>query len=87
MTSMPNDEAVALYGENSEQARQLEQDIAALEAQYEGTEGTIEDYIAKNDALIESHDKLISPTRETDSQLTSEEEYHRPHWKTGAVGR
>lgn len=67
------DEAVALYGENSEQARQLEQDIAALEAQYEGTEGTIEDYIAKNDALIESHDKLISSYQETDSQLTSEE--------------
>lgn len=67
------DEAVALYGENSEQARRLEQDIAALEAQYEGMDGTIEDYIAKNDALIESHDKLISSYQETDSQLTSEE--------------
>ena len=67
------DEAVALYGENSEQARQLEQDMAALEAQYEGMEGTIEDFIAKNDALIDSHDKLISSYQETDSQLTSEE--------------
>lgn len=67
------DEAVALYGENSEQARQLEKDMAALEAQYEGMKGTIEDYIAKNDALIESHDKLISSYQETDSQLTSEE--------------
>ena len=67
------DEAVSLYGENSTQAQQLEQDIAALEAQYEGTEGTIADYIAKNDALIESHEKLVSSYRETDAQITSEE--------------
>lgn len=63
------DRAVALYGENSEQAQQLEQDIAGLEAQFEATEGSIDSFINKNDALVESHNALVSSYTETSNQL------------------
>ena len=53
------DEAVELYGENSAQAQQLAQDIAGLEAVYEASKMTLEEFIAKNDALLESHTALM----------------------------
>ena len=76
------DEAVELYGENSEEAQRLSEEIAGLEAQYEATKMTIEEFIAENDALIESHDKLI------ESYNSSMEELDKEEKSTGAlIGR
>lgn len=67
------DEAVELYGENSDGARRLSEEIAGLEAQYEATKMTIEEFIAENDALIESHDKLIESYNSSMDGLDKEE--------------
>lgn len=67
------DRTVELYGENSEQAKALAEDIAGLEAQYEATKMTLEEFIAENDALIESHDKLIESYNTSMEDLDKEE--------------
>lgn len=66
------DEAVELYGENSAAARQLAADIAGLEAMYESTAMTLEEFVAQNDALLESHDALIEGFSSSMSALDEE---------------
>lgn len=67
------DEAAELYGENSERARRLTEEIVGLEAQYEATKMTIEEFVAENDALIESHDALIKSYNDSMDGLGKEE--------------
>lgn len=64
---------VALEGENSEAAQKLAADIAGLEAVYESTRMTIEEFVAQNDALIESHNSLIESYQSSMDNLTKEE--------------
>lgn len=67
------EEAAALYGENSEQAQRLAADIAGLEAVYEASKMTLEEFVAQNDALIESHDALIESYHSSMSGMDAEE--------------
>lgn len=67
------EETVALYGENSTQAQQLAADIAGLEAVYESTKMTLEEFVAQNDALIESHDALIQSYHSSMTEIDAEE--------------
>lgn len=66
------EEAVQLYGENSEQAQALSREIAGLEAEYETCSSTIETFVAKNDALIESHDELVASYESGSADLEKE---------------
>lgn len=67
------EETAALYGENSEQARRLAEDIAGLEAVYEATKMTLEEFTAKTDALLDSHDALMESYRTSADEINKEE--------------
>ena len=67
------DEAVELYGENSDAAQKLAQDIAGLEAAYESTKMTLEEFTTQNDALIKSHDSLVESFNSGMNEIDKEE--------------
>jgi len=64
---------VELEGENSEAAQKLAADIAGLEAVYEATKMTLEEFVAQNDALIESHEQLMESYRSSMEEIDKEE--------------
>ena len=67
------DRAVEAYGENSDEARRLSEEISGLEVQYESCKMTLEEFIAENDALIESHDNLVDSYNSSMDSLDKEE--------------
>lgn len=65
--------AVEVYGETSDEARRLEQEIAGLEARFESSKKTMAELIAENDALIESHENTVNSLASARNGLDEEE--------------
>lgn len=67
------DEACEKYGETSYEAQSLKWQIDDLTAAYEANKMTLEEFIAANDALIESHETLVAEYQDTRSELDKSE--------------
>jgi ABC-type multidrug transport system fused ATPase/permease subunit len=67
------EEEVALSGENSEAAKQLAADLEAARAVYEANRMTLEEFIAENDRLLESHQKLVDSYNDGMNSISSED--------------
>lgn len=62
------------YGETSDEALALRYEIDELTASYEANKQTLEEFVSENDALIESHNKVISSYSEATSAINDEEQ-------------
>lgn len=64
---------VELEGENSEAAQKLAADLEAARAVYEANRMTLEEFVAQNDKLIESQQKLAESYNESMTSINNEE--------------
>lgn len=62
------------YGETSDEALALRYEVDQLTASYEANKQTLEEFVAENDALIESHNKVISSYSEATKSINDEEQ-------------
>ncbi|WP_368179201.1 phage tail tape measure protein, partial [Anaerotruncus colihominis] len=68
------EEAKAQYGETSDEALALRYEVDQLTDAYEANKQTLDDFIAENDALIESHNKVMASFSETTNSIGDEEQ-------------
>lgn len=68
------EEAKAQYGETSDEALALRYEVDQLTDAYEANKQTMDDFIAENDALIESHNKVMASFSETTNSIGDEEQ-------------
>jgi TP901 family phage tail tape measure protein len=67
------DEACEKYGETSEEALRLKYQVDDLSAAFEANRQTVEEFTAEVDALVESHNELISDYEESMTALNENE--------------
>lgn len=67
------DEAVNKYGETSEEALRLQNQIDDLNAEFEASKQTVEEFVAETDAMIQSHNELVSSYEDGMSSIHDEE--------------
>jgi len=65
--------SVELYGENSEEAQRLAAELETARAVYEANKMTIEEFVAANDKLLESHQKIVDCYSDGMEKIASEE--------------
>ncbi len=64
-------EAVEKYGEESQEAQDLQTQIDALGEEYESTKMTLEEFYATLDKTIDSHDEIVSKYQSTRDEIAS----------------
>ncbi|MDD2296583.1 MAG: phage tail tape measure protein, partial [Sphaerochaetaceae bacterium] len=62
------------YGETSDEALTLRYEVDELTESYEANKQTLEEFIAKSNALIESHGQIISGYKEATASINDEEQ-------------
>lgn len=62
------------YGETSDEALALRYEVDELTAAYESNKQTLEEFVAENDALLESHNEVIASYYEASSAIDDEEQ-------------
>ncbi|MEN6437016.1 MAG: phage tail tape measure protein [Syntrophobacter sp.] len=73
-TNEEYEKAKEQYGETSDQALELRYKVDELTASYEANKQTIQEFVAENDALLETHDQIISSYNEATSSISDEEQ-------------
>lgn len=68
------EQAKETYGETSDEALALRYEVDQLTESYESNKKTLEEFVAENDALIESHNQIMSSFSDATASIGNEEQ-------------
>lgn len=68
------EQAKETYGETSDEALALRYEVDQLTESYESNKKTLEEFVAENDALIESHNQIMSGFSDATASIGNEEQ-------------